>query len=38
MMLAVALWGEGQRLDDLRLRCSLCGSTKIDVRPNYGAA
>lgn len=34
-MLAVALWGEDRRLDDLRLRCSLCGSRKIEVRPNY---
>ena len=35
MMLAIALWGEDRRLDDLRLRCSLCGSRKIEVRPDY---
>lgn len=35
MMLAIALWGEDRRLDDLRLRCSLCGSRKVDVRPRY---
>lgn len=34
-MLAVALWGEDRRLDDLRLRCSLCDSRKVEVRPNY---
>jgi hypothetical protein len=38
MMLAVALWGEGRRLDDLGLRCSLCGSRKIEVRPCYDNA
>jgi len=35
MMLAIALWDEGRRLDDLRLRCSLCGSVKVEVRPSY---
>lgn len=35
MMLAIALWGDDRRLDDLRLRCSLCGSRKIEVRPDY---
>lgn len=38
MMLAVALWGEGRRLDDLRLHCSLCGSRKVEVRPCYESA
>lgn len=35
ILLAIALWGEERRLDDLRLRCSVCGSRKIEVRPNY---
>lgn len=35
LMLAIALWGEDRRLDDLRLRCSLCGLRKVDVRPRY---
>jgi hypothetical protein len=35
MMLALALWGAAARLDDLRLRCSVCGSRKIDVRPSF---
>jgi hypothetical protein len=38
MMLAIALWGAAARLDDLRLRCSLCGSRKIDVRPHFPLA
>lgn len=38
VMLAVVLWGEGRRLDDLRLRCSLCGSRKVEVRPCYELA
>lgn len=35
MLLAIALWGEARRLDDLKLRCSLCGSRAVDVRPDY---
>ncbi|ANP46745.1 hypothetical protein ATE48_12880 [Candidatus Viadribacter manganicus] len=35
MMLAIALWGEDRRLDDLRLRCSCCGSRRIEIRPDY---
>lgn len=35
MLLAIALWGETKRLDDLKLRCSLCGSRQVDVRPDY---
>lgn len=38
MLLAVALWGEHRRLNDLSLRCSLCGSRNIDVRPDYNAS
>lgn len=36
LMLALALWGEDRRLDDLNLRCSVCGSRKVEVRPEYG--
>jgi hypothetical protein len=36
MMLALALWGAEARLDDLRLRFSLCGSRK--VRPRFPVA
>lgn len=35
MMLAVALWGDRRQLDDVRLRCSLCGSTRVELRPHY---
>ncbi len=35
MMLAIALWGERRRLDDVRLCCSLCGSARADLRPHY---
>lgn len=35
LKLAIALWGEDRRLDDLRLRCSLCGSRQFEVRPKY---
>jgi hypothetical protein len=30
---AITLWGEEARLDDLPLKCSRCGSRKVDVRP-----
>lgn len=32
---AIALWGEDKRLDDLPLRCSKCGSRKVDVRADH---
>jgi hypothetical protein len=32
LMLALGLWGEDRRLDELPLRCSVCGSRKVDVR------
>lgn len=35
---AIALWGEDRRLDDLSLRCSVCGSRQVDVRPIYSGA
>lgn len=33
MLLAIALWGPDVRLDDLKLKCSKCGSREVDVRP-----
>lgn len=32
---AITLWGAETRLDDLPLRCSQCGSRKVDVRPDH---
>jgi len=32
---AIALWGPDARLDDLPLKCSRCGSRKVDVRADY---
>lgn len=38
VMLALTLWGERRRLDELPLKCSLCGSRVVDVRPNFPSA
>ena len=35
LMLAIGLWGEHRRLDDIRFKCSKCGSRQVDVRPFY---
>ena len=35
MMLALALWGPDKPFDELRFKCSACGSTKVDVRPRF---
>lgn len=32
---AIVLWGEERRLDELPLRCSRCGSRKVDVRVDH---
>ena len=32
---AITLWGEDRRLDELPLRCSRCGSRKVDVRTDH---
>jgi hypothetical protein len=32
---AITLWGEGTRLDELPLKCSRCGSRRVDVRVDY---
>lgn len=32
---AINLWGPDRRLDELPLRCSRCGSRKVDVRVDY---
>ncbi len=32
---AIVLWGETKRLDELPLRCSKCGSRKVDVRTDH---
>lgn len=33
MLLAVALFGEDKRLDDLPFKCSVCGAREVNVRP-----
>ncbi|MCX7358136.1 MAG: hypothetical protein NT015_08355 [Alphaproteobacteria bacterium] len=35
LMHAITLWGEDTRLDDLPLRCSRCGSRKVEVRSDH---
>ncbi|HEX8903088.1 hypothetical protein [Vitreimonas sp.] len=32
---AIVLWGEDRCLDDLPLRCSRCGSRKVEVRADH---
>ena len=32
---AIVLWGEDRRLDELPLKCSRCGSRKVDVRIDH---
>lgn len=32
---AITLWGHDRRLDELPLRCSRCGSNKVDVRTDH---
>jgi hypothetical protein len=32
---AIVLWGEDRRLDELPLKCSRCGSRKVDVRVDH---
>lgn len=32
---AITLWGEERRLDELPLKCSRCGSRRVDVRPDH---
>lgn len=32
---ALTLWGPDRRLDELPLKCSRCGSRKVDVRTDY---
>jgi hypothetical protein len=32
---AITLWGSDKRLDELPLKCSRCGSRKVDVRVDY---
>lgn len=32
---AITLWGPDARLDDLPVRCSRCGSRKVDVRLDH---
>ncbi len=33
--IAIGLWGDGRRLDELPFRCGRCGSRNVDVRGEY---
>jgi hypothetical protein len=35
LMHAITLWGAEARLDELPLKCSRCGSRKVDVRVDH---
>lgn len=32
---AIARWGEGCRLQEVRVRCSKCGGRMVEVRPGW---
>ena len=38
MLLAVALFGEDKRLDELPFKCSVCGWREVNVRPQFASA